>query len=155
MYKADQAAEVRGVAPGVETYLMLDGVIEGYGSYEDAVAAASPEPAEGSRSGQDMLYSSGTTGQPKGIARPFEAIPLEEAPDTIAGVNQLLFGATQDTVYLSPAPLYHAAPCAQLALAPHPPDGDGALRRRGVPRPDRAPQVYAQPGRCRRCSSAC
>ena len=110
MYKADQAAEVHGVAPGVETYLMLDGTIEGYGSYEDAVAAASSEPATGRIGGQDMLYSSGTTGQPKGVAKPFEAIPLEEAPDSIAGVNQLLFGATQETVYLSPAPLYHAAP---------------------------------------------
>ncbi|MFV0306354.1 MAG: acyl-CoA synthetase [Desertimonas sp.] len=118
MYKAEQAAEVHGAAAGVEHYLMLDGTIDGYGSFEDAVAGQSADAAEGRVSGQDMLYSSGTTGLPKGVAKPFEPIPLEEAPDTIAATNQLLFGATPDTVYLSPAPLYHAAPL-RFSMAMH------------------------------------
>ncbi len=45
---------------------MLDGTIDGYEPYEDAVAAASAEPLDGRVAGTDMLYSSGTTGLPEG-----------------------------------------------------------------------------------------
>jgi acyl-CoA synthetase (AMP-forming)/AMP-acid ligase II len=110
MYKADQAAEIHGVVPGVETYLMLDGTVDGYESFEAAVDGVSPEPMPDRVAGQDMLYSSGTTGLPKGVARPFERLPLEETPGPVAAVMQMLFGFDADSVYLSPAPLYHAAP---------------------------------------------
>jgi acyl-CoA synthetase (AMP-forming)/AMP-acid ligase II len=110
MYKADQAAEVRDRAPGVETWLMLDGVIDGYGSYEDAVAGETTEPLPDRVAGQDMLYSSGTTGLPKGVTRAFEGQPLETTGGPVLMLLQLLFGLTADSVYLSPAPLYHAAP---------------------------------------------
>ena len=56
--------------------------------------------------------SSGTTGLPKGVTKPFVAEPLETAAIGVVGVLQLLFGMTADSVYLSPAPLYHAAPLA-------------------------------------------
>ena len=46
---------------------MLDGVIDGYESYEDAVARFPAEPLPDRREGADMLYSSGTTGRPKGV----------------------------------------------------------------------------------------
>ena len=74
------------------------------------LAAMPPTPIADERAGVDMLYSSGTTGRPKGVK-----IPLPEDPD-IAQVNALVglasaaFGITSDAVYLSPAPLYHAAP---------------------------------------------
>ncbi len=59
--------------------------------------------------GVDMLYSSGTTGRPKGVK-----VELKDEPvDAINSLVQLaagLFGFNKDTVYLSPAPLYHAAP---------------------------------------------
>src|SRR5829696_7338569 len=109
-YKADQAAEVRGRAPGVETWLMLDGTIDGYASYGDAVAGQSAEPLPERVAGQDMLYSSGTTGLPKGVTRAFVPEPLEPTGGAVQGLLQLLFGMTADSVYLSPAPLYHAAP---------------------------------------------
>ncbi len=109
-YKADQAAEVRSTAPGVETWLMLDGVIDGYDSYEDAVAAQPSTPQPDRIAGTDMLYSSGTTGLPKGVAREFVAEPLETTGGAVLGLLQLLFGMSADSVYLSPAPLYHAAP---------------------------------------------
>jgi acyl-CoA synthetase (AMP-forming)/AMP-acid ligase II len=109
-YKAEQAAEVVADTPGVTLRLMLDGTIDGYEPFEAAVDAQSPEPLAGRIAGTDMLYSSGTTGLPKGVATPFPGQPLETFPVGVAGILPLLFGVTPESVYLSPAPLYHAAP---------------------------------------------
>ncbi len=110
-YKADQAAEILAETPGIQLRLMLDGTIDGHESYEAAVAAQPDTPLEEQRfAGTDMLYSSGTTGRPKGVMREFKEEPLEATPGSIAGTLQMLFGATADSVYLSPAPFYHAAP---------------------------------------------
>ncbi len=82
----------------------------GWQSYEDAVADMPETPIADQRGGTDMLYSSGTTGKPKGIRLP---LPSEEdiaAPNALAMIAAGAFGFTQDSVYLSPAPLYHAAP---------------------------------------------
>jgi acyl-CoA synthetase (AMP-forming)/AMP-acid ligase II len=108
MHKAEQAAELIAAAPSVELWLMLDGTIDHYESYEQTVALESPTELDEPRvGGTDMLYSSGTTGLPKGIARPFEASPLDSPASGIFGG---LFGFGCDSVYLSPAPFYHAAP---------------------------------------------
>ncbi|MGZ7023477.1 MAG: AMP-binding protein, partial [Ilumatobacteraceae bacterium] len=105
MYKADQAAEIIAGTPNVAVRLMLDGTIDGYGSYDEAVAWLPPTPLPEARlAGMDMLYSSGTTGRPKGVAREFTAQPLETSPGSVAALLQLLFGVTTDSVYLSPAP---------------------------------------------------
>jgi len=110
-YKADQAAEIVGETPDVQVRLMLDGVIDGHESYEAAVAAQEPTPLDEARiAGTDMLYSSGTTGRPKGVTRPFVAQPLEETAAGVATTLGLLFAFGPDSVYLSPAPMYHAAP---------------------------------------------
>jgi acyl-CoA synthetase (AMP-forming)/AMP-acid ligase II len=75
-----------------------------------ALEAMPAEPIADERAGCDMLYSSGTTGKPKGVR-----VPLPEDP-AIGGANSLIalasgpFGIRSDAVYLSPAPLYHAAP---------------------------------------------
>jgi acyl-CoA synthetase (AMP-forming)/AMP-acid ligase II len=109
-YKREQAAELSDKMPSVSMRLMMDGVIDGYESYEDAVAGSSPEPLEGRLAGFDMLYSSGTTGMPKGVKPDVEQLPLEDAGTGVSGLLQLLFGMDDSKVYLSPAPLYHAAP---------------------------------------------
>ena len=110
-YKADQATDVLASTPAVELRLMLDGTIEGHESYESAVAAHSPEPLDEERiAGLDMLYSSGTTGMPKGITREFPGEKLAEFNNGVTTLCQLLFAVDETKTYLSPAPFYHAAP---------------------------------------------
>ena len=117
-YKADQAAEVVPETPEVEVRLMLDGVIEGYQPYEDAVARQPADPLSDRIAGTDMLYSSGTTGRPKGVKSKAPSTPLGSELTSVAGLQAVLFGADADMVYLSPAPLYHAAPL-RFSLATH------------------------------------
>ena len=109
-YKAAQAAELVDRTDGVELRLMMDDVIDGYGSYEQALAGASPEPLEGRVAGTHMLYSSGTTGRPKGVLAAYEAVPVGEAESLVAKMCVLLIAMSDESVYLSPAPLYHGAP---------------------------------------------
>jgi acyl-CoA synthetase (AMP-forming)/AMP-acid ligase II len=108
-YKSDQAAEVAATA-GIPLLLMLDGVIDGFESYEAAVASQPTTPLLDRIAGTDMLYSSGTTGKPKGVTRAFVATPLEAETFGVSALLQLLYGFTKESSYLSPAPLYHAAP---------------------------------------------
>ncbi|MFP6629562.1 MAG: AMP-binding protein [Myxococcota bacterium] len=96
--------------PRVHTRLMVDGVVDGFDAYEPAIESQSSERLPDESMGATMLYSSGTTGRPKGI--------LGQLPDTTPAESQagralgLMFGFEQDAVYLSPAPMYHAAPLA-------------------------------------------
>jgi long-chain acyl-CoA synthetase len=116
-YKADQAIEIANDIPNVTLRLMLDGTVDGYDSYEAAVEAASTTALPNMVDGTDMLYSSGTTGMPKGVARPLPGTPIGEAPGVIT-LAFLLFNFNEETIYLSPAPLYHAAPL-RFNLAVH------------------------------------
>lgn len=77
----------------------------------DAALADMPiTPIDDERAGTDMLYSSGTTGQPKGIRLPLPENEAIDAPNALATLAQMIFGFHKDCTYLSPAPLYHAAP---------------------------------------------
>ncbi len=113
-HKAAQAGEIAAETPNVSLRLMLDATIEattdGYFDYAQQLATQPAEPLAARIAGIDMLYSSGTTGHPKGITRRFEALPLETTPAGVYTMVTVLFGGTPDTVYLSPAPMYHAAP---------------------------------------------
>lgn len=86
------------------------GAIPGFDSYEEILAAASDAPLDDQPRGQDMLYSSGTTGRPKGIKVPLQEGQVDEIPDPYTAVFSVIYGFDQDCVYLCPAPLYHAAP---------------------------------------------
>jgi len=117
--QAGVAAELVGKLPAVRRRLMLDGAIPGYEDYEAVVAAHPATPIAEELEGSDLLYSSGTTGRPKGVKPPLPGKPAGTAPALLAFVSAL-YGANRDTVYLSPAPLYHSAPLRfNLAVQRH------------------------------------
>lgn len=93
----------------VTTRLSVGGDLPGFDRYEDVVGGGPPPEVPGQREGGWMLYSSGTTGKPKGILPPLLDVDLG-ARSFLTQLLTGLFGFTSDTVYLSPAPLYHAAP---------------------------------------------
>src|SRR5262249_14999270 len=103
------AADLPGLIPNVTSRLMIDATLDGYASFEQALEAFPNTRLADETSGTDMLYSSGTTGRPKGILRTPESPHIDESNTALIRFCRL-FGIDQDTIYLSPAPLYHAAP---------------------------------------------
>lgn len=93
----------------VDRYAM-GGDIAGWKSWEEAVAAMPPTPVADERAGVDMLYSSGTTGRPKGVRVPLPEDRAIDAANSLVGLAAAAFQINADSIYLSPAPLYHAAP---------------------------------------------
>jgi fatty-acyl-CoA synthase len=96
----------------IPTRVAVGGDLPGFESYDDVVGSASQLAAEDEREGREMLYSSGTTGQPKGIRKPLSGTRFGDPSCEPVRVAQgvAAFGVGPDSVYLSPAPLYHAAP---------------------------------------------
>ncbi|MCK9926305.1 acyl-CoA synthetase [Frankia sp. Mgl5] len=107
---AELAKGIVAELPGAATRLMMDGVEEGFEPYESTVAGHSAEPLARQPRGEMMLYSSGTTGRPKGIRRRLSGDPVD-APSGggVSMMERLLFRMDAESVYLCPTPLYHAA----------------------------------------------
>jgi acyl-CoA synthetase (AMP-forming)/AMP-acid ligase II len=90
--------------------LMVGGAVaDGFTDYAAATSAYPTTPLADESLGFVMLYSSGTTGRPKGIKRPMPAVGLRDKDPVIEGLK-LGYGFRNDMAYLSPAPMYHAAP---------------------------------------------
>lgn len=104
--------------PGVERWLMVDpqADIAPFESYGDAVAAHSAEPVADEQRGLPLLYSSGTTGRPKGILRPLPDAGPEDVAGTVA-VAPLVYRFRPGMVFLQPAPMYHGGPQSSLSAA--------------------------------------
>ncbi|MDO8321680.1 MAG: AMP-binding protein, partial [Phenylobacterium sp.] len=100
--------ELPALLPGVRLYMVGDARAP-YESFEAARDKMPATPVADETAGRDMLYSSGTTGRPKGIKPPLTGGPIDEAGG-VANLAAGLFGFKPDSVYISPAPLYHAAP---------------------------------------------
>ncbi|PKZ65584.1 acyl-CoA synthetase [Gordonia terrae] len=112
---ADLGTELTLLTPGVETRFAYSGPIEGHDDLDAAASAQPTTPPVDQPRGADMLYSSGTTGRPKGIKPELPNRQIDEPGDTMTAMNASVWGVGPDTVYLSPAPLYHAAPLRTCA----------------------------------------
>ena len=107
--KANVAATALADAPKVTLPLLVGDDDTRFESYVDATSTMPTGRLDKEPAGEMMLYSSGTTGRPKGIKRPQSGKTIDEGM-MIAGLLGGVFGMDADTVYLSPAPLYHSAP---------------------------------------------
>ena len=103
------ALELQSLLPATVACFSVGHAINGMASWESTVDRASEQMIADPAQGLDMLYSSGTTGRPKGVKWPMT--PAAAGQRTML-VNLLepLFGYDSNCRYLSPAPMYHAAP---------------------------------------------
>lgn len=108
-YKAADAATTVAQTPDVMHRFSVGGPIDGHEPLDDAMATHESTPLANRQESIEMLYSSGTTGRPKGVKPPMPDKPLGE-PGRFVQLAGSLFGVTPGSRYLSPAPLYHAAP---------------------------------------------
>ena len=107
---AEQITELVSDAPGAPLFYMIDEPLPGFRSWDKEAIAQPTTPIADEVAGYDMLYSSGTTGRPKGIKREAARNPIDLPNPFLKTLCAEMCGMNSDSIYLSPAPLYHAAP---------------------------------------------
>jgi acyl-coenzyme A synthetase/AMP-(fatty) acid ligase len=118
--RGDTAGEAAGKTPAVERFVMAGPGAGAAGppweALEEFTAGMPAGPVDDEQLGAAMLYSSGTTGQPKGILRPLPEL-APGLPLPIMAFAERMFGFRPNMTYLNPAPLYHSAPQASVSAA--------------------------------------
>src|SRR5215472_19048792 len=106
--RRDVAIEAARECPGLTCGLIVDGTGDDglFADFETATRAFPDTPIADECLGTPMLYSSGTTGRPKGIMRPLDPVPPGEQLPVFSFLTQL-WQYREGLTYLSPAPLYH------------------------------------------------
>jgi long-chain acyl-CoA synthetase len=117
---APTAAGAVAQAPAAAVRLAVGGHIDGFERYDDVVRAEDGDDIDDPVLGTSMLYTSGTTGRPKGVHRPRSASP---AAVSAAGATQSVPASVraagdEPTLHLCTGPLYHAAPLAFSLAVP-------------------------------------
>jgi long-chain acyl-CoA synthetase len=116
--KREVAEAATAKCPGLDRMLMTGPgpLPAGWEPYDALIAGYPAVQVPGESLGAAMLYSSGTTGQPKGVLRDLPAVgPGEPLP--VMEFVRAMFGFREDMTYLNPAPLYHSAPQASVSAA--------------------------------------
>ncbi|WP_237160649.1 AMP-binding protein [Mycolicibacterium parafortuitum] len=112
----DVARELPARCPHVERWLMVDRPegLDGFEDLDEVVAQYPTSPVADERLGLALLYSSGTTGKPKGVLRPrLDLDPADPLP--IFQLVPKVYHTRADMVFLQPAPLYHSGPQSATA----------------------------------------
>jgi len=115
--RREVAIAAAALCPNLRLCLVVDGSGDDAPLVDlDTATAGLPDsPLPDERAGTSMLYSSGTTGRPKGILRPLPDVPPSQPTPLFQFLNAL-WHYREGMVYLSPAPLYHSAPQAAVGL---------------------------------------
>ena len=116
---AATGAELRSVIGADVRCLMAGGAAAGFEDWDALVASMPAAPVADECAGVSMLYSSGTTGHPKGIVRlqHKKNAPIDTISSLLMTICQDLSAMGPDSIYLSPAPLYHSAPLGSAMVA--------------------------------------
>jgi long-chain acyl-CoA synthetase len=107
-----EVAQLAAAALPPERRVAVGGPIEGFVSYDEFVRGCADGELEHQLAGDTMLYTSGTTGRPKGVLRPMAA---DSPPPSRVGRGGMMMLQTYlrgepDRVHLVAAPLYHSGP---------------------------------------------
>jgi long-chain acyl-CoA synthetase len=114
--RREVALEALRECPNVELCLTVDGPGDGarVRNLDEATAEFPSTPIADEALGVAMLYSSGTTGNPKGVLRPLpDQHPSQALP--IFNLFSKFWRFREGQIYLMPAPLYHSAPLVGMA----------------------------------------
>jgi len=106
---AELASEVAAAAPEASVRIAAGGALDGFERLEAIIAGQSGADIDDPKPGRTMLYTSGTTGRPKGVLRRRPAASRAGSPR---------HNLPEGSVVLCTGPLYHAAPLSQNLMNP-------------------------------------